>query len=743
MEKRAIRFDGWLVNFASGEVTKDGHTQRLQDQPLQILDELTLRRGEVVTREQLIARLWPTGVVEFDASLNSAIRKLRSALGDDPDSPRYIETLPRKGYRFIASLDAEPSAIVAAAPAPPAPDNAADAPMTGRRASDRHAPVKRLALGAASIVTALILAVVAWRMPGSHWFGSPAVQQLPTVVVLPLVDMSLEQNEQSMCDGLTEELSNWLAHIPTLRVVARTSAFAFKGKNTDVREIARLLGATHVLEGSLRRSGNQLRITTQLIEASTGLHIWSKSFDLPIGDIFLIEDTVSRSVAEALHLELAANTSEQWAQRQPQKMEAYELYLLGGARARKRTAEDNLKAADFYRRAVAADPQFALAQVGLATALLRGLSLNRAPLEDVTAEVEPLLNQALALSPDLPDALAVKGWLLTEEFKLDEARPLLERAIAANPNDASSHRLLGSLYDRLADPRSSLIHLSTAASLDPLDFLSHVWRCQELVDLGELDEAEAACGRARELDSTNLWGPLATSWIARSRGDSAGATHWLEEARKLAPTDEYLADQTVEALLTQGRIKEARAFLRDPARDFYALAREANVVTAEGGAVALRGWLVEKKLVDLAITGEELVEVARLQYIAGDAAMARATLAHAHRVLPLSSADMFDGSQIRHDYSAALVHAGIELKGGGDAAHAQALLRQFDQMLARYEENGGQSYGLYSLRAASLAMQGKKDEAQAALQTAWKHGWRATWRARADPYLRELKIPGK
>ncbi len=325
---------------------------------------MTLRRGEVVTREQLIARLWPTGVVEFDASLNTAIRKLRSALGDDPDSPRYIETLPRKGYRFIASLDAEPS--------PMAPADVADTPLTGRRASDRHAPTKRLALGAASIVTAIILAAVAWQMPAGRWFMMESAQQFPTVVVLPLVDMSLEQNEQSMCDGLTEELSNWLAHIPTLRVVARTSAFAFKGKNTDVREIARQLGATHVLEGSLRRSGQQLRITTQLIEAATGLHIWSKSFDLPIGDIFLIEDTVSRSVAEALHLELTANTSEQWAQRQPQKMEAYELYLLGGARARKRTAEDNLKAADFYRRAVAADPQFALAQVGLATTLLRG-----------------------------------------------------------------------------------------------------------------------------------------------------------------------------------------------------------------------------------------------------------------------------------------------------------------------------------------------------------------------------------
>ena len=171
--------------------------------------------------------------------------------------------------------------------------------VIGRRASDRRAPLKRLAWGFGSILAALVLAVVAWQMPGKLFQDDAGRGKLPTIVVLPLVDMSVDQNEQALCDGLTEELSNWLAHIPTLRVVARTSAFAFKGTNIDVREIARQLGATHVLEGILRRSGNQMRITIQLIEAMGGLHIWSRSFDVPIGDIFLIEDTVSRSVAEA------------------------------------------------------------------------------------------------------------------------------------------------------------------------------------------------------------------------------------------------------------------------------------------------------------------------------------------------------------------------------------------------------------------------------------------------------------
>ena len=301
MDKREIRFDGWTVNFESGEITRDGDTHRLPDQPLQILEELVSRPGEVVTREQLIARLWPKGVVEFDTGLNSAVRKLRVAFGDDADTPRYIETLPRRGYRFIAALDGPtahgPMKGIPTLPSQYIPTSFETGLDLGRRASDRRAPVRRMVVGFGSILAAVVLAVVAWRMPGRLFQVDAVVEALPTIVVLPLVDMSVNQSEQPLCDGLTEELSNWLAHIPTLRVVARTSAFAFKGQNQDVRRIATTLGATHVLEGSLRRSGDQLRITTQLIAAEDGVHLWSRSFDLPIGDIFQIEDTVSRAVA--------------------------------------------------------------------------------------------------------------------------------------------------------------------------------------------------------------------------------------------------------------------------------------------------------------------------------------------------------------------------------------------------------------------------------------------------------------
>src|SRR5690349_1986863 len=190
MDKRVIRFDGWKVDFQSGEISKDGATHRLQDQPLQILDELIQQPGEVVTRDQLIARLWPKGVVEFDTGLNTAVRKLRIALGDDADTPRYIETLPRKGYRFVATLDAPPPTSFTALPGASDPPG----PTGGRRASDRRAPLKRLAWGFGSLIAAAALAVVVWRMPGKLFQAGPSSEALPTIVVLPLVDMSVQQN---------------------------------------------------------------------------------------------------------------------------------------------------------------------------------------------------------------------------------------------------------------------------------------------------------------------------------------------------------------------------------------------------------------------------------------------------------------------------------------------------------------------------------------------------------------------
>jgi tetratricopeptide (TPR) repeat protein len=236
---------------------------------------------------------------------------------------------------------------------------------------------------------------------------------------------------------------------------------------------------------------------------------------------------------------------------------------------------------------------------------------------------------------------------------------------------------------------------------------------------------------------------MATSWIARAQGKTDEAMQWIDAARKLRPQDAYLADQKIELLLAQGKFADARAVIRELPADqsFFSLARESNIVFAESGGEAAKAWMTEHDLKSRAGTGAELIELARLLLVYGDPATARATLVHAERVLPQSSADMFDGGQIRHEYSVALLVAGMELRGGGDKARAMKLLHDFDLMLDRYEGNGGKHFGLYRLRAESLAMQGRMPEAQAALNTAWQRGWRNVWRARREPYFTGLEFP--
>jgi tetratricopeptide (TPR) repeat protein len=354
-----------------------------------------------------------------------------------------------------------------------------------------------------------------------------------------------------------------------------------------------------------------------------------------------------------------------------------------------------------------------------------------------------LIYRANQLSPEAPHVLAVRGWMLTEEFRFDEALPLLQQAVKLNPNDAASHRFLGDLYDRRAQPRDALRHYSEAASLDPMDFISHVFRCVELVDLGDYAEAGAACKRARALDHTNMWGPLATSWIDRAQGRTDEAMRWIDAARKLEPADTWLADQKIELLLTQRRFEEALAVARSLPRDgsFMELAREAGIVFAEGGGARLAAWMADNPVRERAGTGVDLAELARLQRLAGDAPAALATLRHAERILPRSNADLIDASQIRHDFSGALEHVRTHLRGGGDGQQAMALLDGFDRLLDTYEKNGGGHFGLHSLRAQSFAIRGEKDKAAASLRAAWERGWRATWRAERDPYFEGVAIP--
>ena len=604
----------------------------------------------------------------------------------------------------------------------------------------RKAPARAWRYVSIAIVAALI-AGLAWKLSGSYTArlngtgGKPA-----SIAVLPFVDMTGSGADESLAEGLAEEISNWLAQIPGLLVVARTSAFEFRGANQDVRKVGRELGATHLLEGSVRRGGNTVRITVQLVATSDGYHLWSKTFDLPDSNALRIEDAVSRAVAEALNARLSTDTERRWKARKVEEPQAYALYLQARLEQRQRKPESNLRAMDLYRRAIARDPEFALPYVGLAEATLNSTSLNGRSLAAVAAEVTTLLDQADALSTDLPESIAVRGWLALEQFNLDDALALMQRAVELNPSDAGTQRRLGDLYEQMAQPRLAAERFDRAAELDPLDFLTHVSRCFSRQDLAEYTAAMAACARARDLDATNMWGPYATAWLEAGRGNLRAALRWLDTAATLAPGVTALQGERVNLLLTLRQFDAASgvvAALPESAtvdREFM----EASIALAKQDMEELSRRLKTLE----GRTGEfgpaEWLALARLQLARGAGPAARNSLEQARRLPGWEAAGIARPDQVRFGYSAAVIIGGIELAVGNPSGALQAIDR-LNSVLDAMEQGGAAGSGLYSLRAEVQALRGEPDQAMQSLQKAYAQGWRMSLSARTEPYLRSLR----
>lgn len=594
--------------------------------------------------------------------------------------------------------------------------------------------------------TALPLALLAlggllawWLLPDREELVSGRAAAMPSVAVLPFVDMTAAGADSALADGIAEEISSWLAHVPGLQVVARTSAFQFRGASQDVRRVGRELGVTHIVEGSVRRGEGLVRVTAQLVAAANGHHLWSNTYNLPEADALRIEDAVSRSVAEALNLRLVAQTEQRWRALQSEVPTAYGLYLQGRSVQRQHTAEGNLRAMELYRQAIAADPRFAQAWVSLAEATLLGVDLNGRDLAAVAVEVEPLLERALELSPGMPQAIAAQGWLANKQYRLEDALALMERAIALNPNDADTQRRLGLLYEQLARPREAIERYERAAALDPMHFANHVDRCLSLQTLAQFEAAEAACARARELNASNLWGPLATSWLELIRGNLPGALQWIDRALELAPDEIGLHQQRIHMLLELGRDEEAReavARLPDSAEPMRSILA-ASVAVSRGDGAALQNILARMETRG-DLNADEALDLARLHLAAGNAGAAKQWLDRAMGPTGWQPDKLVDPYAIRLGYAPALIVGSVQL-AAGDREAGLATLAHLDAMLERMERAGAACSGLYSLRAESLALQGEPARAMLALQQAYGQGWRLANSARTEPFLQSLR----
>jgi len=723
VDKRSdqLRFDGWTLHKITGELTRGDVSTRLEIRPLHALLELIEHRGDVVSREQLYARLWPKGVVDFDSSLNTAIGKVRAALKDNSDKPRYIETIPRRGYRFLASVEVdthEPAAVAAQTKK----DDGTPPVKTRRRAWYIALPLCLLAIGAALL-----------------YLRQSAPGQAPAVAVLPFVVVEADHDTAPLALGITEELSSRLAQLNTIKVVARSSASQFQGKHAGAREIGRILGVTHLVEGSIGRDRDAIRVTVKLVSTDTGFDLYTASFNFKPEDHLDIEKTLAQGVVSALRIRLSPELARRWEARDSRSSLAFDYYVRARHYGHLHTPDGDDQAAALYRLAIEQDPQFALPYVGLAESLIASVSERDVRIAEVSTEVSRLLTMAEKLSPQLPELLAAKGWFATERGEFAEAAKHLQAALALNPSDAISSARLGNVYDSLGQPREALESFTRAAELDPLDFLPQMYRCLELQELGRFDEAERACARARELGPDNYWGSFVTSWLKYGRGDLPEAINWANVASKIEPSQSDIAYWRIELLLNLGLPEQARESVAMLATtdDIQTWRINASLALLEHGQAGLRAFLERGGKLEFDDM-DGLVYVARFHHTVGNLKEARRAIQRAFELPGFNERELVKPEQVITGYSPAVICAGV-LLDTGERDRALRLLADLDEMLDRLEKNGWANHGLYSLRAESQALRGQGDAAMQSLQRAVARGWRLAWHAQAEPYLASLR----
>ena len=429
---RRLRFDNFELDVRTGELRKHGVRLRLQGQPLQVLAALLKSAGDVVTREELRAEIWTTDTfVDFDHSLHNAIARLREVLGDSAERPRYIETLPRRGYRFIAPVDAG-DLPVASGDA----DSAPPAVLPGHlRLTKSHALLLTTAFAVLVISIALWLARTG-SAPAS------AAPRLNSIAVLPLDNLSGDPSQEFFADGMTDQLITDLAKVGSLRVISRTSVLQYKGTKKGLPEIARELHVDAIVEGSVIRSGRRVRVTAQLLQAPTDQHLWAETYDRDIGDVLKLQGEVANTIAQQVRAQLTPQQQAQLRLAHAVNPAAYDAYLKGRLYfVNEYTKPDSIiNAQRYFEEAIQKDPNFALAYAGLADSYVYLAFAGAVQKDQAYRSAKEALAKALELDDSIGEAYDTLGLLSSAiDWDWDTADREFNRAIALAPSYSCAH----------------------------------------------------------------------------------------------------------------------------------------------------------------------------------------------------------------------------------------------------------------------------------------------------------------
>ncbi len=461
------------------------HLERI---PLELLFLLVQRRGQLVTRQEIFERIWGKDVfLDTDNSINTAVRKLRHALQDDPDAPHFVVTVPAKGYRFIAPIREDSSAIPlpeaspvsAVAEASPTADVADASPMMTTKVDMPLRKNRRRGIlwsigGIALVIAVIVLIQQVSLRPPTTTASIPTTQSpalplpdKPSIAVLPFTNMSGDREQEYFSDGITEDLITALSKLPVLFVVARNSTFTYKGKAAKVQQVGRELGVQYVLEGSVRKAGNQVRVTAQLADATTGDHVWAERYDRPLQDIFAVQDNIVQRIVTTLNLEFTLVHQGWQFARHTDNPEAYDDTLRGIEYLETPTKEGNLKARQMFEKAVELDPKYSTSYMDLGTTYWLDWVLQWSDDPSALDQALQLERQAIALDDSQPMAHTLLSGIYVFKKQYDQASAEAERTLALDPNSAGGYEALARIMDSTGKSAEAIGLAEKAMRLDP------------------------------------------------------------------------------------------------------------------------------------------------------------------------------------------------------------------------------------------------------------------------------------
>jgi TolB-like protein/DNA-binding winged helix-turn-helix (wHTH) protein/Flp pilus assembly protein TadD len=523
MRASIIRLDQFELDLSSYELRKSGRVIRLERIPMDLLILLAEKRGQLVTREEIIQRLWGDDVfVDTRQGVNTAIRKIRLAVRDDPDQPRILQTVVGKGYRLIAAPAEDEATERELLPTQPARQLP---PPRNRTWTAKQRVLSALFVLILGVATALTFQVLRKHRPASRE-GPEAIQSL---AVMPLENLSGDPAQQYISDGLTDELINDLAQIHSLRVISRTSAMRYKGAEKSLPEVAHELNVQAVVEGSVKLSGKFIRINVKLIHAPTDRQLWASSYEREAEGMARLEGEVALAIAHEVSGRITIAEEARLANNRPTDPRAYDAYLHGRYLWNEREGAVVPEAVGYFEQALREDPHFALAYSGLADCYTTGWWEN-----GDLARGEKYARKALALQPDLAEAHASLGINQNYQHRFEDAEKELRRAIELNPNYVMAHHWYAGHLLGIGRPADALAENDRALQLDPFSFPVNTLRGIILICLHQFDRA---IEQFEKLSAINPESSLPHEQLARIYWDEGRIPEALSEERKISTLD--------------------------------------------------------------------------------------------------------------------------------------------------------------------------------------------------------------